>query len=124
MRLLLSTRRGFYRLCVCLLVLPALSGCALQTLREENAQLQQEVADLQAEIAALREADPETTTLTPVRSFTVGLAAAEVSFDERAFVDDALPADVFHYLVRATNPCGEGLGAASSGAERPARACP
>lgn len=65
------------------------SGCMLTQLQEENQRLREEVDLLEAKIADLKERasrgqDPAA--LTPIRSFTVGLAASETSFDEQAFL--------------------------------------
>ncbi len=71
------------------LALPfGLSGCQLEQLQKENADLQADVAELQAKIQALRDAARSSGTvidLTEIDSFKVGFAAAEVTFDESAF---------------------------------------
>ncbi|MEE8142411.1 MAG: hypothetical protein V3T77_04870, partial [Planctomycetota bacterium] len=61
-----------------------LSGCAnYQTLQEENNRLREEIESLRAQ---LEQRGEKPTALTNIRTFTVGLAAAQSSFSSEDFV--------------------------------------
>ena len=87
-------------------------GCAsLQELRDENQRLEAEIADLEQRLAELANREgPPPPDLTRIRTFTVGLAAAQKDFDEGAFVQllekgIARAADGSDYrLVRENDP--------------------
>ena len=87
-------------------------GCAdLQKLRDENQRLAAEVADLEQRMAELADREgPPPPDLTKIRTFTVGLAAAQKDFDEGAFTQllergIAKAADGSSYrLVRENDP--------------------
>lgn len=65
----------------CALCLPLVSGCAYTQLQRENANLRREVQALRAQLAG----GPVVPNMTPIQSFTVGLAASESSFKQEAF---------------------------------------
>lgn len=65
------------------------SGCLMTQLQEENKRLREEVDLLEAKVANLRERSAkgeDPAAATPIKSFTVGLAATEATFDEQAFL--------------------------------------